>query len=57
MVQIWSRGGHVPLRIEGNETLEAHRVDSVKGGGAASREILQAPPRAGNYLLVALSMY
>ena len=25
-VQIWTRGGHVPLRIEGNETLVLHRV-------------------------------
>ena len=27
MVQIWSRGGHVPLGIEGNETLVLHHVD------------------------------
>ena len=26
VVQIWSRGGHVPLIIEGNETLVLHRV-------------------------------
>jgi len=26
VVQIWSRGGHVPLIIEGNETFVVHRV-------------------------------
>ena len=27
LVRIWPRGGHVPLRIEGNESLVLHRVD------------------------------
>jgi len=28
VVQDWSRGGHVPLRIEGNETRVLHHVDT-----------------------------
>ena len=35
-VQIWSRGGHIPLGIEGNETLVLHRVDASAGSATAS---------------------
>jgi len=50
VVQIWSRGGHVPLRIEGNETLEARSVvwleDSrdLSGTGASRAEDAPGTP-------------
>ena len=49
MMQVWSRGGHVPLRIEGNETLVLHRVGAGSPSGGpqvcTARVSAYTPPR------------
>jgi hypothetical protein len=37
LVQIWSQGGYVPLRIEGHETFVLHRVGGHTSGNHTRR--------------------